>query len=205
MARGEGKIHQYIKETLQAILPVYDEDGSGTLVYTCKGESRDKRSLPWLVNRLAHYFSLDLVTLRKRSGTLLAQKHHLSLPLNPDLVLLPVRVRKAAQQGETTIAYVNLHQIERFTEIRDNPPYKSVIVFQGGRVLENLYGISTLRERIRQGELVRDDFMRRSKRTVAMTGLDSAELLSALPGCTCFLKDLFLAVVSLAGRAEITD
>lgn len=202
MLKKEERIRQYLAETIQALLPVYDEDGNGSLVYTRKSLFRDSRSLPWLVNRLAHYFSLDLAVLRKRSASLLAQKHHLSIPINPDLILLPVKVRHAALQGETTIAYISLNEVEQFKETKDNPPYRSTIVLQGGRVIESLHGVSSLRERIRQGELVREDFRIRRKSAAAVTGLDSSELLSALPGCTCFLKDLFTAVVSLAGKAR---
>ena len=205
MVGGEGKVHQYLEGTIQAILPVYDQDGSGTIVCTRRDEFRDKRSLPWLVYRLAHYYNLDLAILRKRSGVLLKQKHHLSLPLNSDLVLLPIKIRRAAEHGETTIAYINLHQIERLEEIGDGLPYRSMVVFQGGRILKSLYTVSTLRERVRQGELVQGDFVGRNKRMVAMAGLDSAELISALPGCTCFLKDLFLAVVTLADKVETID
>ncbi|NLX90037.1 MAG: hypothetical protein GXZ07_00330 [Firmicutes bacterium] len=201
MPRKEERIQQYLEETIQALLPVYDGDGSGSLVYTRKNRFRDSRSLPWLVNRLAHYFSLDLAVLRKRSASLLNQKHHLSIPLSPDLILLPVKVRQAALQGETTIAYISLTEIENLQEIKDNPPYKSAILLHGGRVIKSLHGVSSLRERIRQGELVGEDFRSRRKSTAAVTGLDSSELLSALPGCTCFLKDLFTAVVSLAAKA----
>ena len=108
---------------------------------------------------------------------------------NPDLILLPVKVRHAALQGETTIAYISLVEIEQFKEIKDTPPYRSTIILQGGRVIESLHGISSIRDRIRQGELVREDFRIRTKSAAAVTGLDSSELLS-LPGCTCFLKDL---------------
>ncbi len=202
MAGREDIIQQYLKETIQALLPVYDQGGSGTLVYTCKGEFRDKRALPWLVNRLAHYFSLDLAVLRKRSGALLGQRHHLSLPLSPDLVLLPVRVRKAALQGETTIAYINLPQIDHFTETAESPPYRSAIVFQGGRIVESMHGIATLRERARQGEQVREDFLCRNKNAVAERGLDSSELFSVLPDCRCLLKDLFVKFFSSAERSE---
>ena len=190
-------ITQYLQEEgLLALAPFYRESQGSTRVYTLKGEHRDPRSISWLLHRLAAYYSIDLPALRRRCGKLLDMRSHISLPLDAELVLLPVKMRRARSPGETTTGYINLPQVE---EIRRAPgklenekdePGLSLVIFTGGRELATLNTPETLRERLRQGEQVLQDFLKRRYPVPSYAGLKREMVMEILPPCDCVLKDI---------------
>ena len=103
----------YIQEGLLALLPCYREGVGGTVVFTLQDSYRDRREITWLVKKLASYYSINLVELRSQCMKLLKLKRYASLPLADGLVLLPVKMRQAAQPGETTMGYLNLLQVAK--------------------------------------------------------------------------------------------
>ncbi len=198
-ARTKGEdIEQYIQEGLLALLPRYREGAGETLVYTTGGRHLDPRRVTWLVERLASYYSLNLPELRRHCGKLLNLRHHISLPLSGDLVLLPVKLRAAAVPGEITTGFINLLQVQEILPPPEQPPKKetpvwlSRVQFQCGLQLKTLNTPETLRERLRQGETVHKDFLQRRNRGTVFTGLSRQALLDQLPNCDCVLKDIFV-------------
>jgi len=91
-------VETYLQEGLLAINPIYSADARAE-VLTLEGHYHEPRSVTWLLEKIAsNYFLdldfLDLVSLRRHCGFLLKIKHHISLPLNDNLVLLPAKVRQ---------------------------------------------------------------------------------------------------------------
>lgn len=198
-------IEQYLREELLALLPHYRDGFSGTLIFTLKDRHRDPRGVPWLVEKLASYFSLDLLELRRRCGEILGLKHHISLPLSENLVLLPVKVRQFALPGETATGYINLLQVEQILpppELpspaeEENTLWLSRVLFKCGLTLKTLNTPETLKERLRQGDAVLKDFLRRRSQGITFAGLSRKALLEQLPGCDCLLKDIFIEIFGL--------
>ena len=64
----------------------------------------------------------------RKEVRLLAQKHHLSIPLNPDLIL-PVKVRLllCRVRQQLRISLVEIEQLKKSSY----PPYRSTIILQG--------------------------------------------------------------------------
>lgn len=204
-------IEQYLREELLALLPHYRDGFSGTLIFTLKDRHQDPRGVPWLVEKLASYYSLDLLELRRRCGEILGLKHHISLPLSENLVLLPVKARQFALPGETATGYINLLQVERILPppakhaaapppkgaAEEKAPWLSRVLFKCGLTLKTLNTPETLKERLRQGEAVREDFLRRRSQGITFAGLSRKALLEQLPGCDCLLKDIFIEIFGL--------
>lgn len=109
--RKGSTVENYIQEGLLALVPDYRDGECNTIVFSHLGEQRDRRSVNWLVKRLAAHFSLDLAELRRRCSKLLGLRHNISLPLDTNLVMLPVKMRQAESLGEVTIGFVNLLQV----------------------------------------------------------------------------------------------
>lgn len=206
--------------------------------------------MPWLVEKLASYYSLNLLELRRRCGDLLGLRHHISLPLSERLVLLPVKVRQSAVLGETTTGFINLLQVKEILPLpvkpssgqlstarlhpghpsgqpstgqkqlgllfaghpgqpasgrypspseKENPVWLSRVLFKCGLKIKTLNTPETLRDRLRQGDTVLKDFLRRRSqgRGTAFTGLSRQALLEQLPNCDCVLKDIFIELFGL--------
>ncbi len=108
----DNSIGQYLKEGLLAIVPVYQNKETGTIIYTLQGIHEDLRSVNWMVKMAAAHFCLELSRLRRYYGSLLGLRYNISIPLEAGLVLLPVKMRQAENQGEVTIGYINLMQVQ---------------------------------------------------------------------------------------------
>lgn len=191
-------IEKYLQEELLALLPLYRDGAGETVVFTLQGRHQDPRGVPWLVEKLASYYSLNLLELRRRCGRLLNLRHHISLPLSESLVLLPVKMRQSAELGETTTGFINLQQILQILPPEEKAfAWLSRIQFKCGLQLKTLNTPETLRDRLRQGEVVRKDFLQRRSRGIAFAGLSRQALLEQLPNCDCVLKDFFIDLFGL--------
>ncbi|RQD78312.1 MAG: hypothetical protein D5R97_00535, partial [Candidatus Syntrophonatronum acetioxidans] len=117
---------------------------------------------------MAHYYGMDLKTLRKQYSPVVGQKHHISVPINPNLVLLPVKLRQALEPGETTVGYVNLCQVDKVEENREDPLFRCRIKFRGEDTpfLNSLNSPETLRSRMEQGKAALEEYLRRQRETV---------------------------------------
>jgi hypothetical protein len=238
-------LEKYIQEGLLALLPRYQGGAGRTVIFTLKGSYPDPRGVPWLVKRLASYYSLNLPELRRHCGKLLGLRHYISLPLSEGLVLLPAKVRQAAQPGETTTGFINLLQVKEIlppaaapsraagspgvysqaasspgasSRVADSPgvfspktgspavsyragetkpAWLSRVLFKCGLQLKTLNTLETMNDRLRQGEIVLQDYHRRQKQGATFTGLSRQVLLGQLPNCSCILKDFFIGIFRL--------
>lgn len=182
-------MENYLEEGILSIVPVYTAT-ERALITTLKGEHHEGRTVPWLVEKLATYYSININELRRLYGDILSIKKHVTLPINDDLILVPVKTRAAIAQGETTIGYFSLLQVDDVEAYQaDAEPHLSSINFKNGSVLYTLNTVETLRDKIRQGEQVRRHLLKRRSKGIANKGLTTEDIL--LPHCECLLLDLF--------------
>ena len=113
---------QYLQEGLLALVPVYQRGDAGTIIYTLRGEHEDPRSVSWVVKMTAGHYCLDLSRLRRHYSRFLDLRHNISIPLDACLVLLPVKTRRAENQGEITVGYINLLQVQDILPPLKDPP-----------------------------------------------------------------------------------
>jgi len=196
LAAENNSVEGYLEEGLLAVIPVYEE-GCKTVILTLKGRRMEPRSLIWLVKKFASHYDLDLVSLRRRCGVLLNLKHHISLPMSENLVLLPIRARKALAAGDITIGYINLKEVKEIAvcevegdEGNDAP--LSVVTFNSGTALATFNTAEKLNRRLEQGEKVLRDFLQRRSRGARFSGLKRDDLVEKMPDCDCLLRELFL-------------
>ncbi len=183
-------MEQYIKENVLSMTPVYTADHR-TEIITGTGVYKDKRTVHWLVEKLANYFSVDVDELRKQSSDLLKQKKHVVLPINKDIILLPVKTRSAVANGESTIGYINLAGIDSIDASEGDGPWLSKINLKNGYSVDCLNTATTLREKIRQGEQCAYYFARRRSTAERKQGLCAADIMDCLPACDCILLEVF--------------
>ncbi len=182
-------MEKYLEEGLIALLPVYTATDRA-IVVTTEGEHQEGRTVPWLIEKLASHYSMNINKLRQRYGDMLHVKKHVTIPINDDIVMLPVKTRSAIVAGETTVGYCNLLQVDHVCE-EDEPGSEalSVIVCRNGYKLKTLNTAETLRDKIRKGDQVRQHFLKlRCQQGPGYAGLNVNDI--ALPNCDCILLDI---------------
>ncbi len=199
LARDNNSIKRYLQEGLLALVPVYD-NGYKSEVITRQGRYQEARSVLALVTGLAAAYSYDLPALRRRCSALLGVKHHITLALGENLVLLPVKVRHCAVPGEMTIGYANMGQIEVVLPAESGETALSRIIFEGGVELLTINTVEKIKKRLEHGETVLKDFQARRSQGFKYVGLKRQFILDQLPTCECLLKDLFIDILDLEGK-----
>ena len=181
-------MEKYLDEGLIALLPVYTATDRA-IVVTGKGEHREGRTVPWLIEKLANHYSMNINTLRQRYGDLTKVKKHVTIPIKSDIVMIPVKTRTAIAPGETTVGYCNLLQVDHVLE-EDDPgsAFLSAMVCRNGYKLQTLNTAETLRDKIRKGEQARQHFLQQRCLGPAHAGINISDI--KLPNCECLLLDI---------------
>ncbi len=162
------EIPGYFQEGIVALLPTYDQEGSSSRIYTREGEYADSRSLRWLLTSAAQYYGGDISSLRKQYGDFLQRWHTVPLPLSPELILLPLKMRQARVKGDTTIGYINGLLVEEVGGSDSKvAPHLSRILFKGGFTLPCYNSQTTVKNRLLQGESVHREYRRRQGSSTA--------------------------------------
>ena len=147
-------MEKYLDEGLIALLPVYTATDRA-IVVTAEGEHKEGRTVPWLIEKLANHYSMNINILRQRYGDILSVKKHVTIPINDNIVMLPVKTRSAIATGETTVGYCNLLQVDHVLEESEpGSAFLSTIVCRNGYKLQTLNTAETLRDKIRKGDQV---------------------------------------------------
>lgn len=85
---------------------------------------------------------------------------------------------------------------DRTSDDDDWVEYLSVVLFKNGEELPVLNTPETMRERIRQGEEVLQDFLGRRKQDEPHTGVTLESMLQMIPSCNCIFKELLKKMIS---------
>ncbi len=145
-----------MKREIAALIPAsHPQGGEATLLVTVKGEKiLDRRSINWIIRRLAEYYNLDLRAIKKNYGPLLGKKRFIPLPLSRRLVYLPLTLKTDTIPQDKKMAYISLEQIrgaESKAEIKENAV---IISLRCGVKLTCCNALATIEGRIRDSRLI---------------------------------------------------
>ena len=97
---------------ITAILPIYDDNGRGIVIYTADGGRRvTGRRMRSILQRLAERNCRTIPLIRRRMKDLLGGRQELPLPISPQLILVPCKVITPRVKGDETIGYFSLAHI----------------------------------------------------------------------------------------------
>lgn len=149
------------KDNLAALIPCYDPGGgNATLIYTISGElERDRRTVRWILRRLARACCVDLDAARLRFGEYLACNQGVPLPFTDALVLVPLKVRRPVGRNDGSWGYFNPAAVEDVVVGSDGSA-GSVLLLHGGHLVGCLYTLKTVKKRLQAGSIVLDRFSR---------------------------------------------
>ncbi|MGI6329094.1 MAG: hypothetical protein ACOX1I_09215 [Dethiobacteria bacterium] len=145
-----------MKKEIAALIPAsHPQGGEATLLITVKGEKiLDRRSINWIIRRLAEYHNIDLRAIKKNYGPLLGKKRFIPLPLSQKLVYLPLTLKTDTIPVDKRMAYISLEQIGG-VERKENLKESTVnILLRCGIELACCNALATIRTRIRDSKLI---------------------------------------------------
>lgn len=97
---------------ITAILPIYDDNGRGIVIYTADGGRRvTGRRMRSILQHLAERNCRTIPLIRRRMKDLLGGRQELPLPISPQLLLVPCKVITPRVKGDETIGYFSLAHI----------------------------------------------------------------------------------------------
>lgn len=143
---------------LNALVPVYDEQGGNSTEIYLKGgkvillPNKTKTAL----RNLAKVFALDLTQLRKKYGPLVGRKSSVPLPFHPTLVLVPLKYRQPFVKDEGAFGYVVKNQITHCAELDKS---KTEIFFLDGSSLIFLQSLASVRLILTHAEIIGREFL----------------------------------------------
>jgi len=149
---------------LAAIEPCYGENGGNcTCIYTRSGLTyQDKRRLITVLKQIASFYGYELSALRKKYGQLLGCRQNVPLPLNINLVLVPLKMRKPRFEQDGATGYINVCAVKAVESLthtardlhnRETKDAKSLVHLTGGLRLYSYYSTNSTEKRLMSGRL----------------------------------------------------
>ncbi|MFY9115321.1 MAG: hypothetical protein WAO23_08805 [Dethiobacteria bacterium] len=149
------------RERIAALVPFYDEEGgNATRIHTLDGVTfTDRRTTRWIIRKLARIFAVDLEALRHNYGQYLGISQGVPLPINKDLVMVPLKLRRIIGKNDGAGGYVNICAVQKVEEYTDLDGFKSRIHLVGGQFISCIFNPKTVERRLCSGEIARERYI----------------------------------------------
>lgn len=153
------KFENIIDKGLAYILPEYVEfKGNVTKAASIDGDILiEVKSIRSVLNRVAKYYGADIMALRSKYGKIIGRKNIIPIPLAPELVLVPFKIRKPIISWDGTIGYISYRQITGIKE--DDTTNEPLITLRCGLEVRCLSRKTTAERHIRDAEIVYRTYM----------------------------------------------
>lgn len=141
-----------MRKKIAALLPAsHPEGGKATFLVTTSGEKYlDRRSIKWILKRLARYFNIDLAAVKENYGQLLGRKRYLPLPFTRHLIYIPLTACFEKEGIEKELSYISLLEIAGIKKEATS----NFLLLKSGIQLKCSNTLSTIEKRQREGRLV---------------------------------------------------
>ncbi len=157
---------------IAAILPEYTGAGDRTLLFLTDGtEVPLNLKVATVIRRLANRQTIDLCSLKSKTAKITNCTLWHPLVLAPDLVLVPIKIRKPKISGDVTSGYINFHHIVTVQKLSNTTCIRLI----GNHDIHSLWKITTIQEHIQRAHLT---FLAMHKQNIALESLTKYLLLS---------------------------
>ena len=148
------KFEDIISKGLAYILPEYVENkGNVTKAASIEGDIIiEEKSIRSVLKRVAKYYGADIKALRLKYGKIIGRKNIVPIPLAPDLILVPFKIRKPIISWDGAIGYVSYRQIKGIRE--DGSTKESIITLRCDLDIRCLNKKTTAERHIKDAEIV---------------------------------------------------
>lgn len=128
-----------LDQEIAALIPCYTETGDSTRILTTSGLTLTLPVRPRAVlNRIAHRRATDLAALRHITSLKTQRSILQPLPLAPNLLLIPIKVRTPRVTGDTCTGYINYYAILSTAPCQESPVH-TVLTLTGGHNIGTLW------------------------------------------------------------------
>ncbi|MDR7857511.1 competence protein ComK [Tissierella sp.] len=147
---------------LMAFIPQYVEDrGNCTIVYRKNMEPNIiEKTLKTVIRSIGKYYMIDLNEAKKRYRLLVSSPNLVPIPLSKQDVFVPIKVRVPICKGDGAFGYINLRYIDKIKKEKKN----TIVLLSDGTNLKCLSSLATVKNHIRNGNIVSKCYENRSMR-----------------------------------------
>jgi hypothetical protein len=143
--------------SINCMLPYYDENGQNCTLIKLDikdcDDYLDPRTIKTCIKAAAKSFAIDLEMVKKKFGPSVNRKTSIPIPLHPDLVFVPMKIRKAKEIEDGSWGYFSLDKISGYEETDD--PYKSIISFNNGTKMPVILKISSIKAILNDAHIIK--------------------------------------------------
>ncbi|MFZ7103560.1 MAG: hypothetical protein ACOWWO_13030 [Peptococcaceae bacterium] len=135
------------------LIPIYDQWGGNSTQVSLTGGKNIiiNNKTATVVKKLAKVFAVDLTQLKRKYGILVGRKTSTPLPLHPDLILIPVKIREPLAKDEGARGYVLKNKIADFRAIESAITRFS---FKDGTYLDCLQSLTSVNLSLAHAEII---------------------------------------------------
>jgi hypothetical protein len=148
---------------IAAIEPCYGaEGGNACRIYTRQGQVlEDRRRVQTILKRTVDFYGGSLISLRKKYGQYLGSRQSTPLPLNAQLVLVPIKMRCPPVDNDSATGYVNacnITGIESLSSAEGSREVKCILHLSGGLSVPSFFSTKKTEKRLLLGRLALNRF-----------------------------------------------
>lgn len=141
-------------ESIAAIVPDYQDSGDiSIIIYRDGVKETNPRKVRSVIIKLAKHHCADLVLLKKKAAEIAGKTLYNPIVLGPELVLVPLKIRKPRIPNDNTLAYINLASVKS-TTVSAKKPYKSLVALEGGSSVDSLWSTITVLHQFSHARLI---------------------------------------------------
>lgn len=157
---------------IAAIQPEYTAIGDRTLLFLTDGTQIPiNLKVATIIRRLANRQTIDLCSLKNKTAKITKCTLWHPLVLAPDLVLVPLKIRKPRISGDVTSGYINFHHIITVQKTTNDTCIKLI----GNHEIHSLWKTSTVHEHMQRAQLA---FLAMNKQNLMLESLAKYLLMS---------------------------
>jgi hypothetical protein len=138
---------------INCLIPIYDQyGGNSTEVWLTGGNKVTiNNKTNTVLKNIAKVFAVDLSQLKKKYGNLVGRKSSTPLPLHPDLILIPIKIREPLAKDEGARGYIVKSKIESYGPVGCS---QTEFKFWDGTVLPCLQSVTSINLSMAHAEII---------------------------------------------------
>lgn len=136
----------WVTKELYGVLPSYDEaGGNGSRLLFKGGDTRqDKRRVKTIISNLARLYQKDIRAVNKKASEISGQRTMNVLPLSPDTILVPIKVRRPIGKDDGATGYIVFKAVDKVCDLDCG----CRVLLKDGQCIDILERLSTIEKRM---------------------------------------------------------
>ncbi len=135
------------KKTIAAVVPCYHGSlGNATeIMYLDNGSLLVPRTVKTVLRNTAREFAIDLKAAREKYRKLLNCGRSAPIPLNAQVLLIPLKMRQVVSKNDSSRGYINCFAIK---DVKEEGSSTCHVILRDGRTVKCLHSIKNIKQHI---------------------------------------------------------